>query len=187
MDAADTAVCPASERWHAVKIDPELLLEHRVEFSYLLNIYLIEHLVRTSKAFDGDLAAAVVLGTIAHHNLRRFHELAAKSNASMRELVRSGAHREYIRPCNAMSVAASTGIPRETVRRKIAWLISKGWVRRAGRDQLFIDERVGEHFAQFSLGTVELFATMLTQFSTAVNRRAAADAAAERPGSAARS
>lgn len=158
-----------------MKIDPELLLEHRVEFSYLLNHYLTEHLVRTSQAFEGDLAAAVVLGTIAHHNLRRFHEeVVTNSNASMRELVLSGAHREYIRPCNAMSVAASTGIPRETVRRKIAWLISKGWVRRAGRDQLFIDERVGEHFAQFSLGTVQLFATMMAQFSSAVNRRAAA-------------
>ena len=67
-----------------MKIDPKLLLEHRVEFAYLLNHYLTEHLVRVSRAFDGDLSAAVVLGTIAHHNLRRFHEeVVAKSSASM--------------------------------------------------------------------------------------------------------
>lgn len=157
-----------------MKIDPKLLLEHRVEFAYLLNHYLTEHLVRVSRAFDGDLSAAVVLGTIAHHNLRRFHEeVVAKSSASMRELILSGAHLAHVRPCNAMSVATSTGIPRETVRRKIAWLISQGWVRRAGRDQLFIDEQVGAHFAEFNLGTVELFAGMFTHFGAAVNRRAA--------------
>jgi hypothetical protein len=165
-----------------LKIDQELLREHRVEFSYLLNHYLTEHLVRVSRAFDGDLTAAVVLGTIAHHNFRRFHEeVVVKSSESMAALVRSGAHREYLRPCNAMSVAASTGVPRETVRRKIAWLIGRGWVRRAGRDQLFVEERVGQDFADFSLGTVQLFSTMLAQFSAATARRAPAGARRGRP------
>jgi hypothetical protein len=156
-----------------VKIDQQVLHAHRAELAYLLNHYLTEHLVRVSRAFGGDLTAAVVLGTIAHHNLRRFHdEVVTKSAESMHDLVQRGAHREYLRPCNAMSVASATGVPRETVRRKIAWLVARGWVRRVGRDQLYIDEKVGADFAQFSLGTIELLSGMLAQFGAAVARRA---------------
>jgi hypothetical protein len=155
-----------------MNIDGELLRAHGVEFSYLLNHYLTEHLARVNRAFEGDLTAALVLGTIAHQNLRRFHEeVAMRSPESMQALILSGAHRDHLRPCNAMSVAASSGIPRETVRRKVAWLVERGWVRRIGRDQLFVDERAGEAFAAFNLGTVNLFAEMLTQFSLAVARR----------------
>jgi hypothetical protein len=156
-----------------VKIDQKTLREHRAEFSYFLNRCITEHLVRLSRAFEGDLTAAVVLGTIGQYNVRRFHdEVVTKSGTTLLEALRSGAHREHLRPCNAMSVASSTGIPRETVRRKIAWLVARGWVRRAGRDQLYIDEGVVRDFAEFNVATVELFVGMLTQFDAAVPRRA---------------
>ena len=155
-----------------MRIDDKLIEEHGAEFAYLLNHFLTEHLVRVSRAFDGDLTVAVVLGTIAHHNLRSFHEqVVGRDPRSMQEIFRSGRHREDLRPCNALSVTASTGIPRETVRRKIAWLVAKGWVRREGRDRLFIEERVAADFALFNLGTVDLFRTALVQFSAVVKRR----------------
>jgi hypothetical protein len=155
-----------------MKIGPEVLSEHGAEFSYLLNHYLTEHLARVSRAFEGDLTAALVLGTIAHQNLRRFHDhVISSTGKSMQAMIRDGEHRELMRPCNAASVAASTGIPRETVRRKVAWLAGRGWVRREGRDQLFVDERAGADFAQFNLATVEMFAEMLTRFAAATSRR----------------
>jgi hypothetical protein len=156
----------------AMEIEEQLLRAHGVEFSYLFNHYLTEHLARVNRAFEGDLTAALVLGTIAHQNLRRFHEeVVVRSPESMQELLLAGAHNEYMRPCNVMSVAASASIPRETVRRKVAWLVARGWVRRDGRDQLYLDDGVGEAFREFNVGTVRLFAEMLTQFSRTLERR----------------
>ena len=43
----------------------------RRELSYLIGHFVTDHLVRTFKLFDGDLTAAIVLATIAQHNLQR--------------------------------------------------------------------------------------------------------------------
>ena len=139
-------------------LDRQRLREHHTEVSYLLGRFMTEHLVRVNQAFDGDLTAAVVLGVIAHYNLRRFYdEVAAGSSEGLHALLARGAHRDFLRPCNAMSVSASTGIPRETVRRKIAWLVDKGWIQKAGRDKLVVTPKARQDFAEFDLEALERF------------------------------
>lgn len=51
-----------------------------------------------------------------------------------------------LEPCNAFSLAASTGIPRETVRRKIDQLVKRGWVQKDANGLVRIRPEVGEHF-----------------------------------------
>lgn len=139
-------------------LDRQRLRENHTEVSYLLGRFMTEHLVRVNQAFGGDLAAAVVLGVIAHYNLRRFYdEVAARSDESLHALVTKGAHKDFLRPCNAMSVSASTGIPRETVRRKIAWLVEKGWIQKIGRDKLLVTSKTRQDFADFDLEALERF------------------------------
>jgi hypothetical protein len=155
-------------------LDREVLRQHHSEFSYLVGRFMVEHLVRVHRAFDGDVVAAIVLGTIGQHNVRLFYdEVVAKSDESLTELVARGAHVPYLRPCNAMSVAASTGIPRETVRRKIRWLIERGWIEQAGRDKLFLSRAVAQHFAAFDVETVENFASAWSRLATMMERRRA--------------
>ena len=43
-----------------------------------------------------------------------------------------------LRPCNAFSISSSTGIPRETVRRKVSHLIQNGWISRDAKGGLTI-------------------------------------------------
>lgn len=137
-------------------LDRRLVRRHHVEFSYISGRYMVEHLVRLYHAFDGDLVAAIVLGTIGGHNARRFYdEVVARSPESYGDLAVTDSRPARLRPCNAMSVSAATGIPRETVRRKIRWLVEKGWVRQAGRDQLFVTEAAAAAFADFDTETVE--------------------------------
>lgn len=139
-------------------LDRQRLREHHTEVSYLLGRFMTEHLVRVNQAFGGDLTAAVVLGVIAHYNLRRFYdEVAARSDEGLHALITKGAHTDFLRPCNAMSVSASTGIPRETVRRKIAWLMEKGWIQKAGRDKLLVTSQARHDFADFDLEALERF------------------------------
>jgi hypothetical protein len=154
-------------------LDRARLREHHFEVSYLLGRFSIEHLIRVNRAFDGDLTAAIVLGVIAHYNYRRFYdEVAAGAVEGFHALVARGAHMPYLRPCNAMSVSASTGIPRETVRRKIRWLIEKGWVQQIGRDKLLVTGNAGREFADFDLETFERFHEAALRIFALVDKRA---------------
>jgi hypothetical protein len=164
-------------------LDRDHLRRHHVEFSFLTGRFMVDHLVRVHEAFGGDLIAAIVLGTIGQYNGRRFFdEVAAKSEESADELMARGEHLGHLRPCNAMSVSASTGIPRETVRRKIRWLVEKGWVQQVARDKLFVTGEASRHFKEFDVETVDRFHAASMQLvmtlQKRVTRAATPDAAA---------
>ncbi len=44
--------------------------------------------------------------------------------------------------CSAISLAAATGLPRETIRRKVARLIELGWLEKTGRADVRITPKV---------------------------------------------
>lgn len=132
--------------------------EHDFEASFLLGRFMTEHLIRVYKAFDGDLTAAIVLGTIGQYNYQRYYEeVGAKSPEGFQQLVTKGAHLAHQRTCNAMSISDSTGIPRETVRRKIRALIKKGWLKQLGPDKLVVTEVPRNYFTEFDRDTLEQF------------------------------
>lgn len=132
--------------------------DRRIELSYLTGRFVTEHLVRVNRAFDGDLTAAIVLATIAQHGVQRFYEeVARNSGQGFDELVASGEHVPHLRPCNALSVSAATGIPRETVRRKVKLLQGKGWLTVGERGQLAVAPGIAAHFADFDRETIQRF------------------------------
>ncbi len=104
-----------------------------------MNDFILRHLARIYAAFEGDVLLAMVLGEVAHHNVGR--QLPRQANYDPGELARlleeSGRETSF-RPCNAYSVSAATGIPYETVRRKVAALVRRGWLTRDGRRNLFV-------------------------------------------------
>ena len=59
-------------------------------------------------------------------------------------------HPEVLRPCNALSIAEATGIPRETVRRKVLTLIDRGMVYRAANGHLFVHPSVPQRFEELT-------------------------------------
>ena len=95
------------------------------------------------------MTEAQVLGEIAHHNI------SAMLTANRRRL---GPHArafslsasEAMLPCNAHSIALACGLPRETVRRKVASLLKRGWLRRSGHGDLFVTEVPGPRFEDFN-------------------------------------
>lgn len=63
-------------------LDPEFVRAHRLELSYLTGRFLTEHLIRVHAAFEGDLTAALVLGTIGQHYIQRFYDEYARDSAA---------------------------------------------------------------------------------------------------------
>jgi hypothetical protein len=128
--------------------------ERRLEVSYHTGRFMIDHLVRLYAMFEGDLTASIVLGTVAQHNVQRYYdEIAKRSPAGFDRLVEQGDHLPHMRPCNALSVSAATGIPRETVRRKVRWLTRKGWLTVGERGQLAVGKDVRKQFEAFDRQT----------------------------------
>jgi len=150
--------------------------ERRRELSYLIGRFVTDHLIRAHRLFDGDLTAAVVLATIAQHNVQRFYdEVARDSSLGLDRLVEAGKHLPHLRHCNALSVSAATGIPRETVRRKVKWLGQKGWISIGERGQLEISATVGSDFAAFDATMIDRFETCARQVVGILDGKASAD------------
>lgn len=114
-----------------------------------MNMFLVRHLVRVYAAFDGDLIAAIVLGEVAHHNLSAYMASAADARRRGDDATpRVPDRRDYL-PTNAFSIAQATGIPRQTVRRKVKALVERGWLIQTARG-LIVSPTPFEHFRTFN-------------------------------------
>ena len=127
---------------------------------FLINEFILWHLNRVRARFDGDLDSALILGEIAHFNLQRIISRHRTPNPTMSEaLIQTQTASSYseipdigelIKHCNALSISASTGIPRETVRRKVQWLQEQGWIEKNGKGHLSITPLPAETFKEFN-------------------------------------
>ncbi len=135
---------------------------YRQRSSFILGEFLSAWLVRLHRHFRGDLISALILGEIAHSNLRGIRALTANGHGT-----RPAPERLYddqgefdlslLRPCNALSISASTGVPRETVRRKLRALVNQGLVRRIARNKLILDPRTVASFMELDRQLIEQF------------------------------
>ncbi len=142
-------------------INDEAYLRHSRQIAYTMSEFMLWHMSRIRGRFAGDIECALILGEIAHYNAR-----AAFPNHHFGEAPRSvpDEHaRELLaslKRCNTLSISLATGIPRETVRRKIRWLEEQGWVAKDGKDAkggLIVATEVHEQFRDFNRETLERF------------------------------
>jgi hypothetical protein len=140
--------------------DRQLQPEKIRQLYFLINEFILWHLNRVRGRFDGDLDSALILGEIAHFNMQKIISRHHKPDAIMSEaLAHAKTAKHYsevpdigqlIRHCNAFSISASTGIPRETVRRKIQWLQEQGWIEKNAKGHLAITPLPAETFKEFN-------------------------------------
>src|ERR1035437_8490087 len=108
------------------------------------------------REFEGDMLLNIVVGEIGTRNVSQFFksanfETAKDSSYFEAKLDDVNEHPRLLRPCNALSISDATGIPRETVRRKVNALIKKGWVQQNERGHLYLTPKVAKHFEHFLL------------------------------------
>lgn len=88
---------------------------------------LTRHLVACRNACDGDLDLFLVLTIIGE---RSFTARNAPSGMSLEDFAVRPVSTVRQEAINLQSIADYSGIPRETVRRKLGVLMNRGWVRR---------------------------------------------------------
>ena len=160
-------------------VDRSRMRERHRELSYVTGQFMTEHLIRVHRLFEGDLTAAIVLATVAQRNVQRYYdEVGRDAPEGFDPLVAAGEHLPHLRPCNALSVSAATGVPRETVRRKVRWLVAKGWLSIGERGQLCVVNGMSRDFQDFDIETTE----RLLECMQAMTRVLEAPAVAKRRG-----
>jgi hypothetical protein len=141
------------------KPDPRRIAETRGQVAFLLSEFTVPHLLSTYKAFRGDVAMAIVLGEIGQHNVRRFYldpRLKAGPAAEKTLAARLSQHAK-VGGCNALSISRSTGLARETVRRKVVKLQRRGWIIRDERGHLLIVPEISQQFGRFNDDSLAVF------------------------------
>ena len=139
----------AMPRLSATPLDRRAFEAHRQEIMIAVGLFGIWHLSRVRQEFEGDMTEAQVLGEVAHHNISAMLTAGRRrKDPHARPFTLSAG--EAMLPCNAHSIALGCGLPRETVRRKVASLVRRGWLRRSGRGDLFVTEAPGARFAEFN-------------------------------------
>lgn len=106
----------------------------------LLARHEVRHLRRWFEEFDRDILLPILLGEIALHNI------GSTENGQGEGLGRGDDVNCPLKPCNAYSIAAATGLPRETVRRKIVRLIELGWINKRHNGHLYVTSTALRHF-----------------------------------------
>jgi hypothetical protein len=145
VDKVQNLMRSASNAKHPFAL--EAYERHQSEVSLHMSHFFVSYLREIYRHFEGDLALVIVLGEIAHHNLSaHFTAEVGGNRESLARLAREDGLQRQMPGCNAYSLAAATGLPRETIRRKIARLETLGWVERASRKEVRITPQVSEHF-----------------------------------------
>jgi hypothetical protein len=125
---------------------PEKYEEHKIKTAIIMSHFFVQYLSTIYREFKGDLAMAIVLGEIAHHNVQPFYSPDGECLEVDAELEDFEWAMGRLAATNAYSISEATDIPRETVRRKVRQLQQKGWVTRRGGRDIFISEKVVRHF-----------------------------------------
>lgn len=120
--------------------------KRRGEIRLHMSHFFLRYLNDIYEAFRGDLALAIVLGEISHHNTTELFSPHREANDTLRAIQNDPALFEGMTGCNAYSMSCATGIPRETVRRKITELKRRGWVEEAPKEGLRITKACTDHF-----------------------------------------
>jgi hypothetical protein len=114
--------------------------------------FFLRYLTDIYRAFEGDLAMTIVLGEISHHNTTRFFSPEQAANEPVLALQHDPLSWTGMDGCNAYSMSCATGIPRETVRRKVTELKKRGWVEDVPGQGLRITQACADYFgSEFSL------------------------------------
>lgn len=113
----------------------------------MLARYEIRNLRRLLDEFDQDVLLPLLLGEIALHNIGALDGNGGIQRGNDPAQTPQGLQCA-LKPCNAYSIAAATGLPRETVRRKIARLVELGWISRRHNGHLYVSSLAMSHFGR---------------------------------------
>ncbi len=113
--------------------------------AFIVNRHLVDHFMRVSRELDLDYEALVIWAVLAHQNAVHAMPRGSGPGAVLDERGRlSETHRPHLRPLRLRDISQITGIPRETVRRKLVRLRDAHWIAESDEGWVVSAERIEE-------------------------------------------
>ncbi len=112
--------------------------------------------------FDGDLDAMLILAACSARVI---------SEDWQATLLEGQQRAAQLHPTNTQSIAMVTGIPRETVRRKILWLERKGWMTRDAQGSWIPTPETAQQLQSGTTAAITYLKTILQAAQRAEPRR----------------
>ena len=123
---------------------------------------LTEFLTACRQSFDGDIDLFLVLCIIGDRTFSQRHAPAGLSYDAWNSLKVGEVKSEDI---NIQSIAESSGIPRETVRRKVNALLEKGWITRDAAGAIMATEKAKRDLEPLTVSSLAYLSRMKALFS----------------------
>lgn len=121
----------------------------------------VEHLI-ACRAAVGDLDLLLVLAVIGDRTLS---ERRTDKSASHHELFNERRGLPEPEAINTRSIADYTGVPRETVRRKINELVERGWVAKNDKGHLYVTPEAASSLAPLTEHGIGYLSNMFEMLS----------------------
>lgn len=146
------------DRYIPKQFDPAMLDKHLTAANLYISHFFLGYLKDLRREFAGDLNLVIILAEIGHHNTSPYFSEDKVDSEGLSKLSADPEKLESLPCCNAFSLSQATGIPRETVRRKIKWLLEKGWVVETPMRGLRVTSACQQHFRKdYLLRTLDAF------------------------------
>ncbi|MGU3629883.1 hypothetical protein [Comamonas sp. C24C] len=122
--------------------------------AYIANRFLLDHMLRSARLFaNNDFETMVIWGVLAHQNVAHLMPPGTRPYSVLSQRGRLE-NEENLRPLRLRDVSSITGIPRETVRRKLGAMANKGFARRTPSGWIVIGDRAEPDLRDFTKATV---------------------------------
>lgn len=119
--------------------------------------HFLDFLITLHNLFDGDFDLYIVFGAIGHYRELQF---PIGKNAERKAITEMP---NYLKRLNPTTLSDVTGIPRETVRRKIKKLIQMGYISIGERKKLEIAFEHKHKLGSFKIATLSEYLKFITK------------------------
>ena len=120
--------------------------------AFIANRHLIDHMRRMSAALDMDIECALLWGLVAHMNVARSIVPGAPASNVMNA---DGSFGGELHPVKLADVTLVSGLPRETVRRKLELLKKKGRIDKTPDGSwIHLESGVDEQTIQYTMDNI---------------------------------
>jgi hypothetical protein len=143
--------------------------------AYALNRHLVHHMLRCSRVLGVDFETLVVWGVLAHQNVAHLLARGRPPDEGAQQSGYISMHDDELRPLRLRDLQQITGIPRETLRRKLEELARRRFVRRADHGGWIIERSSLEpDLREFTRESARLFLECAAQIESKLAEAAVA-------------
>jgi len=110
--------------------------------AFAMNRFIVDHLLRFGRHFGADYPMLLVWGVVAHQSVIHLVPMGSMPRQLLNEEGILTDPQPALRPVRVRDLCQITGIPKETVRRKLLKLSEAGWIAQQGEGWVINRETV---------------------------------------------